>query len=117
MNTSRLLGRLAACLLSAALPALGITFTNDTLISFDNTNYDGAPIIITNCTVTVDGAHSFASVQVLNGGQLTHSAGTNGVLSDILSVSNEQQMLTGTNGAQLNNSNAITATVVVQDVA
>ena len=32
---------------------------------------DGLDIAVTNCTLTVDGQHTFASVQVLNGGNLT----------------------------------------------
>jgi hypothetical protein len=35
--------------------------------------YDGLNIVISNCTLTVDGLHSFASLQVLDGGNLTHS--------------------------------------------
>ena len=53
--------------------ASGVTFSSNTLISPNNTNFDGADIVVTNCTVTVDGAHSFASFQVQNGGVLTAS--------------------------------------------
>ena len=62
-----------SALLLCGLPAGAVTFTNDTAISFDNTNYDGEDVVVTNCTLTVDGPHSFASLQVLNGGNLTHS--------------------------------------------
>ena len=58
---------------AAGLTASAVTFTNDTIITFNNTNYDGLDIVVTNCTVTVDGPHSFASLQVLNGGNLTHT--------------------------------------------
>jgi hypothetical protein len=54
--------------------ALAITFTTDTTIGAFDTNYDGADIAVTNCTLTVDGVHSFASLQVLNGARLTHTA-------------------------------------------
>ena len=37
-----------------------IVFTNDLVISSGDTNYDGLEIIVTNCTVTVDGTHAFA---------------------------------------------------------
>ena len=60
---------LAATLLPA-LTAPCVTFTNDTVISSYNTNYDGLDIAVTNCTLTVDGPHSFASVQVLAGATL-----------------------------------------------
>ena len=60
-----------------------VTFTNDTAISYNNSNYDGADIVVTNCTVTVDGVHSFASLQVLNGGNLTHSFALNGLIQTV----------------------------------
>src|SRR5688500_12788267 len=53
-----------------------IVFTNDLLISSSDTNYDGLDIVVTNCTVTVDGTHAFASLQIRNGGILTHSVAT-----------------------------------------
>ena len=68
-------------LLLHGLSAGAVTFTSDTAISFNNTNYDGADIVVTNCTLTVDGPHSFASLQVLNGGNLTHSFAPNGLLA------------------------------------
>lgn len=64
-------------LLVEALTAHAITFTNDTLVSAGNTNFDGQDIAITNCTLTVDGFHSFASVRISNAGTLTHSLDTN----------------------------------------
>src|SRR5258708_9056286 len=62
----------------SALPAIAVTFTNDTIIGI-STNFDGADIVITNCTVTMDGVHAFASLQVLNGGKLTHSSNRSGM--------------------------------------
>src|ERR1019366_10099433 len=75
-----------SALLLCGLPAGAITFTNDTAIGFNNTNYDGADVFVTNCTLTVDGQHPFASVQVLNGGNLTHSFGASGVLENRRSI-------------------------------
>ena len=49
-------------------------FTNDTVIS--DTRYDEQDIVVSGCTVTADGAHSFNSLQVTNGGTLTHPATT-----------------------------------------
>src|SRR5215470_12567719 len=95
--------------------ASAVLFTNDTLIRFDNTNYDGLDISLTNCTVTIDGVHGFASVQILKAGKLTHDIGTNGVLENRISVTNEFHEMNGTNPVSLNYSNAITATIVVSD--
>ncbi len=100
----------------ACLPAFATTFTNNTAITVGNTNYDGTDIVITNCTVTVDGPHAFSSVRVASGGVLTHSFSPNGSISNLLFVTNEAQVLTGTNLVTLANSNVITTTVSVTDV-
>jgi hypothetical protein len=97
------------------LPAIATTFTNDTAISVANTNYDGANIVVTNCTVTVDGPHAFSSLLVAAGGVLTHSFSPNGSISNIFSVANESQVLNDTNPVTLLNSNILTDTVLVTD--
>jgi hypothetical protein len=99
----------------ACVPALATTFTNDTTIGVSNTNYDGTAIVVTNCTVKVDGPHAFASVLVAAGGVLTHSFSPSGTISNLLFVSNESQVLRGNNAVTLLNSNVITATVSVTD--
>jgi len=97
------------------LPAFATTFTNDTTINANDTNYEGADIIVTNCTVTVDGPHAFSSLIVAAGGVLTHSFSPDGVISNLLSVVDEAQTLNGTNPVTLLNSNVITASVLVTD--
>ena len=97
------------------IPAIATTFTNDTTIGAGNTNYDGADIIVTNCTVAVDGPHAFSSLHVAAGGVLTHSFSPNGSISNLLSVVNESQVLSGTNPVTLLNSNILTASVLVTD--
>src|SRR3954447_10821715 len=98
------------------LPSAAVTFTNDTTISFNNTNYEGVDIGVANCTLTVDGAHTFASVQIFNGGNLTHTFAGDGALQDGFTVTNEQHVLTFTNSAALLNSNVDLTTIVVSDV-
>ena len=102
-------------LLLYGLPAKAVTFTNDTAISFNNTNYDGMAIVVTNCTLIVDGLHSFASLQVLNGGNLTHSFAPNGLLENLYTVTNEPQVLSVTNTATLSNAYVLISSIVVQD--
>ena len=97
--------------------AWAVTFTNDTSISVDNTNYDGLDIAVTNCILTVDGAHSFASLQVLNGGNLTHTFLPSGPLVFPRTVTNEQKVLSTTNAVALSNANVVVATIVVQDLS
>ena len=107
---------------AAALLLIGCTtqaaiFTHDAAISFNNTNYDGADIVITNCTLTVDGPHAFASLQVLNGGNLTHTYAPKGTLENRRAVTDEQQVLSTTNVAALSNANVEAASIVVRDFA
>src|ERR1039457_7056754 len=102
-------------LLLHGLPAPAVTFTNDTAISFNNTNFDGTDIVVTNCTLTVDGPHSFASLQVLNGANLTHTFAPNGYLTNHFTVTNEPQVLSVTNVATLSNATVLVLSIVVQD--
>jgi hypothetical protein len=99
----------------ACVPAFATTFTNNTSIGVGNTNYDGTAIVVTNCTLTVDGPHAFSSVLVAAGGVLTHSFSPSGTISNLLFITNESQVLSGTNLVTLLNSNVITATVEVTD--
>src|SRR5882762_1774402 len=105
-----------AILQVAALSARSVTFTNDTSISFSNSNYDGQEIVITNCTVTIDGSHAFANVHILNGGTLTHSFAANGQLENRVSVTGEQHIISDTNPPTLNQPNVFTNTIVVTDI-
>ena len=52
-----------------------VTFTTDETIGCDNMMYEGDDIIVSGCIVTIDCAHSFASLSVINGGIVTHAAG------------------------------------------
>ncbi len=104
-------------LLLHGLAAQAITFTNDTAISFNNTNYDGLDIIVTNCTLTVDGMHTFLSVQVLNAGNLTHSYAPGGTLPNGRSITNEPLVLSTTNAVTLAYTNEVVSNLVVQDLA
>jgi RHS repeat-associated protein len=49
-------------------------FTSPVTISESNTTYDGQDIAIKGTTVTIDGTHSFGSIQLIDGAVLTHSA-------------------------------------------
>jgi hypothetical protein len=102
-------------LLLHGLPIRAVTFTNDTAISFNNTNYDGADIVVTNCTLTVDGMHLLASLQLQNGANLTHTFAADGLLENRRTITNEQHALSATNAAALSNANLVVSTIVVQD--
>src|SRR5690349_3313202 len=107
---------LAALLLHPfASPA--ITFTGDAQIGVYDTNFDGLDIVVTNCTLTVDGPHAFKSLQILNGGVLTHTYAVGGVLPAVIfTVTSEPHTLSSTVLAALNSPNVILSTIVVRDL-
>lgn len=92
-----------------------VTFTNDTLVSFADTNFDGAAIVISNCTVKIDGVHTFESVSVQNGGKLTHTYAPNGLVENLLSVLPEQHTFSPTNTV-LPYTNVVTQSILVKDL-
>src|SRR6266481_2123058 len=82
-----------------AFNTCGTTFTNDTFIGINNTNFDGLEIVVTNSTLTIDGNHTFANVRLLNGARLTHSFSANGLIENRVSVLSELHALSSTNAA------------------
>ena len=58
--------------------AHAVVFTTNTAIGTGNTTYDNQEIIVSGCTLTVDGPHAFASLVLTNGAVLTHSPAPNG---------------------------------------
>ena len=113
MNKPRIFLRLAlAGFLFAEVSAPAAVFTNNTAISPFDTRYDGSDIVLSNCTVIVSGAHTFASLQVGPGGTLTHSFWPNGPIVTTFTVANEPQVLFGTDPATLSNTNIVTPLVV-----
>jgi hypothetical protein len=116
-----LLGLASACLWALWLLGLGpaasaVTFTTNTLISFNDSTYDGQDIVVSNCTVTVDGTHSFLNVHVLSGGILTHSFSPSAVVWTNSMTTQEIHYMSTTN-VQLYQANVAAGTVVVTDEA
>src|SRR5690349_3916894 len=97
LHATGLLLALALAMTSAS----AVVFTNDTRIDPLNTNYDGADIVISNCVVTVDGPHNFASLRVAGTGSVTHTFDPNGSLMISGSVTNERVTLTATDPSVL----------------
>jgi hypothetical protein len=58
--------------------ASGAVLTNDTLIDVGNLAYDGQDLVVSGCTVTINGPHSFLNLRLTNHAVLTHSAATAG---------------------------------------
>ncbi len=69
---------------TAASPAVNLT--NNTAISPGDTTYEGANLIVSNCTLTVDGVHSFEALLLMDGAVLTHSPAPAGELDNRLDL-------------------------------
>jgi hypothetical protein len=95
--------------------AMAITFTHDAFISFVDLSYEGQDIVVSNCTLTVDGPHAFNSLQVLPGGVVTHSPLPYGPQQFTFSVSGEPQVLSTMLPATLINTNVDTTSIGVMD--
>src|SRR6266853_3164483 len=76
-----------ATLLIQLSPAYAITFTGDTHIGVNDITFDGMDIIVSNCTLSVDGPHDFAGIQIVTGGVITHTfAGSGNLPAPIYSL-------------------------------
>src|ERR1035437_922927 len=53
--------------------ALAVVITTNASLSPGDLLYDGQPIVVSNCTLTVNGVHSFASLLLTDSAVLTHS--------------------------------------------
>jgi hypothetical protein len=108
---------LLSTIVVSTLTTLAATITSDTTIGFNDLGYEGADIIVTNCTLTVEGSHTFSNLQLLNGAKLTQAGSDDGLRFSSVTVSNEAHVLTATNGVPLNHTNVSVATVVVIDLS
>jgi hypothetical protein len=104
---------LISTIAASTLTTLAAAITSDTTIEFNDLSYEGADIIVTNCTLTVEGSHTFANLQLLSGAKLTQIQTDNGLRFVSTQISNEPHVLTGTNLVTLNNTNVITSSPIV----
>ncbi|HEX4263718.1 MAG TPA: hypothetical protein VH597_05210 [Verrucomicrobiae bacterium] len=109
------LGAIALLFCAQITSAMAVTFLHDNFISFADHSYDGQDIVVTNCTLTVDGTHTFNSVQLLNGSVLTHSAFPYGPQQFSVSVSDESQTFSAITPAVLSNTNVDADSILVFD--
>ncbi|TAL07023.1 MAG: hypothetical protein EPO07_00925, partial [Verrucomicrobia bacterium] len=102
MNTRRIFfAVLTAIALTYAVGAHAVVFTNDAAISAFDKSYENDTVVVSNCTVTVDSAHTFTSLLVGSGGTVTHTYSAGGSINVPASVANEVVTLTDTNAAAL----------------
>ncbi len=119
MKQTRLFQTLVFALPVILWPCLcrATTFTNDAAIKYGDLTYDGQDIAVSNCSLTIDGEHTFASLMVLNGGVVSHSYYPNGVLPTTRQVTGEVHVLSFTNLDITAYSVAETSSVVVRDIS
>jgi hypothetical protein len=86
MKTKNIWIALTAALALSTSAALATVFTTNATFAVGNTTYDGQPIVVSNCTLTVNGPHSFAGLQVISNGVVTHTAAPNGEAGNLLSL-------------------------------
>ena len=75
-----------AALVLHTTTAHAVVFTTNTTIGVGIPTYDGQPIVVSNCTLTVDGVHSFASLGLTHGAVLTHSPAPAGETNNRLNL-------------------------------
>jgi hypothetical protein len=75
--------------------------TNNFSLPPANTSLEGGDLVISNCTLTMDGAHSFNSLTLGTGGTLTCTANPGGTATLSGTSTNEPLVLSGTNPATL----------------
>lgn len=108
-------GAIALLICAQATSAVAVTFTHDSFISFADLSDDGQDIVVTNCTLTVDGVHAFNSLKILNGAKLTHYPFPYGPQQLTVGVSDEAHVLSHTIPAVLNKPNIEPGTIIVMD--
>jgi hypothetical protein len=102
----------SALFLALSLSARAEIFTNNTVIQSFDGSYEGAEIVVSNCTLTVNGPHSFSNVLVGAGGTLTHTFSGSSILNVSRSFTDEVQVLNGTNAVSLINTGALVSASV-----
>jgi hypothetical protein len=70
-----------------------VTISTSTLIDVGNTAYEGKDIIVTGCTLTVNGAHAFNSLQVTDTALVTHSPAAVGQTNNRVNLTIAQDVL------------------------
>src|SRR5689334_8387899 len=91
--------------------------SSDTFIGVSDFSYDGLDLVVTNCTLTIDGQHIFSNLQILDGGFVTHSPLSNGPVQVTFQVTNELHTISDTNPAVLHFTNIFLSSITVQDAS
>jgi len=99
-TVSLLAGSSLLCTLTPLSAGATVTFTNNTYIDVTNTTYDAQDIVVSGCTVTVNGTHGFNSAQLTNAAMLSIVGGNTLNIASALTVgSNSTVLCQGTNAS------------------
>ena len=84
------------CGLSGFNACAAMIATHTTIAAADTT-YDGQDIVVSNCTLTVNGPHTFASLVLTNNALLTHTPAPNGETNNrlLLSITGDATIAAG----------------------
>ena len=82
----RVIRSLALALGFTAASAFGVTFTSNTTIGVGDLTYHGQDIVVSNCTLAVNGPHTFNNLSLQNNALLTHTAAPNGEADNRLAL-------------------------------
>ncbi len=90
---------LAALILALASKAFAAVLTQNTTLGAGDTTYDGQEIVVSNCTLTVNGPHAFASLLLTSNAVLTHAAAPNGETNNrvLLTIAGDATIEAGCN--------------------
>ena len=69
---------LALCAFAGLGRSETVTVTNTLVLEPDNVSFEGKDIVVTGGRLTINGAHSFASLQLLSGAVVAHAPAPNG---------------------------------------
>ncbi|HTI98662.1 MAG TPA: hypothetical protein VL527_07135, partial [Dongiaceae bacterium] len=108
---ARLLG--IGCLVFRCVTASAVVFTNDTSIAPTDLSYEGQDVVLSNCTVVVDGAHPFSNLLVAAGGTLTHTANLFFTSTNLQDFGSLPVVLTGTDVVALPYQDIVAASIGV----
>ncbi len=88
---------MATVLVALTISAEAALFTNNTTIGAGDVTYDGQEIVASNCTLTVNGPHSFASLLLTSNAVLTHATAPNGETNNrvLLTITGDVTVATG----------------------
>lgn len=89
MRTRDVVIAITAALSLCTATVHAVVFTNSTSIAAGILAYEGQDIVVSNCTLTVDGAHAFASFVLVDHAVLTHTGAPAGEFDNRLDLTIE----------------------------